>query len=120
MAKFATTAYLDAPLDLLATCVEMYLCNAQPTDRASAIAAALAPAMVMASTDFTKAAGAATGRQTTVGAKNFTLTVAGTPTHIALSTGATMYLVDTVAGVASLVGDVIAVGAWALQNPLPV
>lgn len=120
MAKFATTTLLDASLDMTATSVEMYLCSSQPTDRASAIAAALAPATVMAPADFVKAAGATTGRQLTIGAKNVTLTVAGTPTHIALSTGATMMLVDTVAGVASLVGDVIAVGAWTFQNPLPV
>ena len=43
MANFATDAVLDGSLAVIATAVEMYVCEGQPTDRANAMTRTAAP-----------------------------------------------------------------------------
>lgn len=95
MAKFASTAVQDAPLDVIATATELYITNGQPTDRADAISKARhAAAIVMASGDFAKTT--STGnRVLTVTGKSVTANSSGNVDHVALCTGSTLLYVTT-------------------------
>lgn len=95
MAKFASLAVQDAPLDVIATAVEMYICNGQPTDRADAIAKARhAAAITMAGGDYAKTT--STGnRVLTVTGKSVTANSTGTVDHVALCTASALLYVTT-------------------------
>ncbi len=95
MAKFASLAVQDAPLDVIATATELYICNGQPTDRADAISKARhASAITMASGDFAKTT--STGnRVLTVTGKSVTANSTGTVDHVALCTSTGLLYVTT-------------------------
>lgn len=94
MAKFASLAVQDAPLDVIATAVEMYICNGQPTDRADAIAKARhAAAITMAGGDYAKTG--STNRVLTVTGKSVTANSTGTVDHVALCTASALLYVTT-------------------------
>ena len=95
MAKFASLAVQDAPLDVIATATELYICNGQPTDRADAISKARhAAAVTMASGDFAKTT--STGnRVLTVTGKTATANSTGTVDHVALCTSTDLIYVTT-------------------------
>lgn len=89
MARYRPDAELDARLDRIKSCTEMYLCSSQPTTRAGAISASLgsytlAGGDYSANADYTGADG---GRYTTVSAKSGNnASASGTGTHLALCT----------------------------------
>lgn len=95
MAKFASQAVQDAPLDVIATAVELYICNGQPTDRADAIAKARhAAAIVMAGGDYAKTT-AGGNRVLTIAGKSATANSSGNVDHVALCTASTLLYVTT-------------------------
>ncbi len=95
MAKFTAQAVQDAPLDLIATATELYICNGQPTDRADAITRARhASAITMAGGDFGKSSSGG-NRVLTVASKTTTANSTGTIDHVALCTGSTLLYVTT-------------------------
>jgi hypothetical protein len=109
MAKFAAQVVQDAPLDVIATAVEMYICDGQPTDRADAITRARhASAIVMASGDYAKTG--TTDRVLTVTGKSVTANSSGTVDHLALCTGTTLLYVTTGAAQTANSGSSITVG----------
>jgi hypothetical protein len=108
MAKFAAQVVQDAPLDVIATAVEMYICDGQPTDRADAITRARhASAIVMASGDYAKTG--TTDRVLTVTGKSVTANSSGTVDHVALCTGTTLLYVTTGAAQTANSGSSISV-----------
>jgi hypothetical protein len=82
-------AVLDASLDELAAGTELYACSSQPTDRSSAISAALTDLIVLSSADFAKSTQGA-NRRLTVAAKSTTATGTGNITHIAICNGVSL------------------------------
>lgn len=108
MAKFASLAVQDAPLDVIATAVEMYICNGQPTDRADAIAKARhAAAITMAGGDYAKTG--STNRVLTVTGKSVTANSSGNIDHVALCTASTLLYVTTGAAQTANSGSSISV-----------
>jgi hypothetical protein len=109
MAKFASLAVQDAPLDVIATAIEMYICNGQPTDRADAIAKARhAAAITMASGDFSKST--STGnRVLTVTGKSVTANSSGNIDHVALCSASSLLYVTTGAAQTANSGSSISV-----------
>jgi hypothetical protein len=86
--KVSPDGTIDAMLDYIALCDEMYVCSgaSSPSTRAAAIAAALTTT-AMAGGDFTKADDAVSpyGRKVTTGAKNAqSIAVGGDATCVAL------------------------------------
>jgi hypothetical protein len=109
MAKFASQAVQDAPLDVIATATEMYICNGQPTDRADAIAKARhASAIVMAGGDYAKTG--TTDRVLTVTGKTATANSSGTVDHLALATSTSLLYVTTGTAQTANSGSLITVG----------
>jgi hypothetical protein len=95
MAKFASLAVQDAPLDEIATATEMYICDGQPTDRADAISRSRhAAAITMAGGDFSKATSIG-DRVLTVATKSVTANSTGTVDHVALCTNSALLYVTT-------------------------
>lgn len=108
MAKFASLAVQDAPLDVIATAVEMYICNGQPTDRADAITKARhAAAITMAGGDYAKTG--STNRVLTVTGKSVTANSSGNIDHVALCTASTLLYVTTGAAQTANSGSSISV-----------
>jgi hypothetical protein len=108
MAKFASLAVQDAPLDVIATAVEMYICNGQPTDRADAIAKARhTAAITMAGGDYAKTG--STNRVLTVTGKSVTANSSGNIDHVALCTASTLLYVTTGAAQTANSGSSISV-----------
>jgi hypothetical protein len=119
MAKFASTAVLDGLLDVVATGTELYLCSSQPADRAAAIAAAAAPAIVLDSGDFAKS-NSGTSRVLTVGSQTVTANASITVNHVAICTGAALLYVTTCPSQASNSGAPITVAEFTVTAPQPV
>lgn len=95
MAKFASQAVQDGALDVIATAVEMYICDGQPTDRADAISKARhAAAIVMGAGDFAKTTSGG-DRVLTVTGKTVTANSSGNIDHVALCTGSALLYVTT-------------------------
>jgi hypothetical protein len=108
MAKFASQAVQDAPLDVIATATELYITNGQPTDRADAISKARhASAIVMASGDYAKSG--TTDRVLTVTGKSVTANSSGNIDHVALCTASTLLYVTTGAAQTANSGSSISV-----------
>ena len=105
---------LDGTLDVIATSTEMYLCTAEPTDRANAIATSVIPAVVMAPSDFNKSNGInPDGRRTTVAAKNgLTANATGDANHVALSTASALTVVTTTPQQTVTSGNTVNIGNW--------
>lgn len=109
MAKFAALAVRDAPLDLIATATELYICDGQPTDRADAITRKRhASAITMAGGDFAKTG--TTDRVLTVTGKSTTASSSGNVDHVALCTGTTLLYVTTAPAVTANSGSALSVG----------
>jgi hypothetical protein len=116
MSKFAATAVLDAPLDLIATATELYYCNGQPTDRADAIAKKSAAAITMSSGDFTKSTSGA-NRVLTVASKTTTATVGQNTDHWALCNGTTLLYVTTAPAQNTNIGSSVGSAAVTITSP---
>ncbi|MGI4876647.1 MAG: hypothetical protein ACRYG4_04105 [Janthinobacterium lividum] len=115
MAKFIAVVVEDASLDAIALGVEMYFCNGQPVDRASAIAQKSTAVIPLTSADFSKANGATGVRVLTVAAKSATGTVAQTADHVAIcSSTALLYVTTSVAQTVN-VGAAVNSAAFTVQ-----
>lgn len=120
MAKFVSTAVLDAALDKIATATIMTVCSAQPTTRTEAVTTFELADVVVASGDFTKAAGDTSGRKVTVAAKSAVpVDSSGTATHVALCDASTLLYVTTLTSQAVTAGNTANIGAWKVEinNP---
>lgn len=114
MAKVITDAVLDLPCDDIKTCTEMYICSAEPTDRANAITLALATRTGMTGSNYTGPAnGATSGRRITKNAESgISIAANGTATHVALCTGTVMKAVTTCGSQALSSGGTVSTSAF--------
>ena len=113
MGKKVSDSVLDGACDKVAECVEQYICTADPADRAAAISTSLISANTLASGDFSKANGDASGRKVTVAEQaNLSITASGTATHIALATAAELRLVTTCTAQALTSGGTVTIPAF--------
>ena len=100
MAKELHDNVLDAALDLIATCVTLTFCSAQPANKAGIAAVALASATLTAGDgngDYVVANGDASGRKLTVGAQtSMTPSANGTVVYAVLDDGTTLQAATTV------------------------
>jgi hypothetical protein len=120
MAKWASQAVLDAPLDLIAGATSMSLCSAQPTTRTEADSTYMLAKVTMAGGDFTKAAGSPSGRKVTTAAKNsVTITNSGTGNHVAFYDGTNLLFVTTCSNYVANAGQQVNFPAITVTNPLP-
>lgn len=123
MAKSVNTAVLDLALnDIKTNGNKMVVCSAQPTTYAEANATYMLANVVMASTDYTLAAGDTSGRKVTTGAKTgISITNSGTATHVAIidTTNSILKLVTTCTSQALNTGGTVDVPAWKweINNP---
>jgi hypothetical protein len=95
MGKWQNDLMLDAALDYISSnATEYYVCTAQPTDRANAIATKLAGA---ATPSFqANANGDVSGRKLTVDQEaDMSITASGDATHVALCSGTVLLYVTT-------------------------
>jgi len=113
MAKKVSDAVLDGALDIIAAATELYICTAEPADRAAAISTSLISAHTLASGDFSKANGDTNGRKITVAEQaNLPITVSGTATHIVLCTATALVLASTCTSQALTSGGTVTVPAF--------
>jgi hypothetical protein len=115
--KLAPDATLDKIADYVATATTMLICGgtSSPTDRATALSAALADVAV-SSGDFTKANGDASGRKVTVGAKpGVTVDTSGDATCVALIDGTNLLYVTTCTTQTLTAGNTVNVPAWKIE-----
>ena len=111
MAKYANPLVMDAALDKIATATNLLVCSSQPTDRATALAAALANQSLSGA--FTKANGNVSGRKVTIAQQsNISVATSGTATHVALIDGSILLLVTTCTSQALTAGNTVTVPAW--------
>ena len=119
MAKWSSISMLDGGLDVLGTANEMYLCTAQPTDRANAITLSLA-LQAMDPGDFVNTGAAGAARLCTVAAKvGVTVTANGDANHIALCTGAELLYVTTCPVMTLETPGTTSVSSWVAQLEQP-
>lgn len=114
MGKKVSDAVLDAALGHIQSNVTaMVLTDAEPADRAAALAASLATITVTGG-DITIANGDTSGRKITVAAKNGeSVTADGTYNHMSLISGTDLLLVTTAQTSKALNnGDTVDVQAW--------
>ncbi len=120
MGKLAATEVLDGALDIIATATEMYICTAEPTDRANADTLSLIAAETLTGGDFTKAAGDVSGRKVTVASQaDIAIDADGTANHIALCTGSTLLLVTTCTAQGLSNGGTVTVPAFDYECTIP-
>jgi len=119
MAKFANTLVMDAALAKVATGVSQLVCTSQPTDRATALAAALATASMtvgLGSGDYTAAAGTINGRKVTMTAKTaVSVTTSGTATHVAIIDGSILLYVTTCTSQVLTAGNTVTIPTWKIE-----
>lgn len=118
MAKNAPDAVQDAALDYIDLSNIMHVCSGEPANYAGIAAVSLASVAMTPNTDFTKAAGAVSGRKMTVAAKNaVSVTSSGTATHIvlALTGDTTLRYVTTCTSQALTSGNTVNVPAWDIE-----
>jgi hypothetical protein len=123
MGKAAPDAVLDAPLDLIATSTEVYICSAEPANYAGIAAVALAGPFTLTAGDgngdFTIANGDTSGRKVTVAAQTaIDIDVSGTANHVVLAEGGAVDLlryVTTCTGQAVTEGNTANLGAWTIE-----
>lgn len=118
MAKNAPDAVQDAALDYIDLSNIMHVCSGEPANYAGIAAVSLASVAMTPNTDFTKAAGAVSGRKMTVAAKNaVSVTSSGTATHIvlALTSDTTLRYVTTCTSQALTSGNTVNVPAWDIE-----
>lgn len=119
MAKFASTAVLDGLLDVIATGTELYVCSSQPADRATAIAAAAAPAITLDSGDFSKS-NSGSNRVLTIGAQSATANASITVNHVAICTGSALLYVTTCPSQATNSGSPVTIAETTITATQPV
>ena len=124
MAKSVAALALDASFDYIDQCNSMIACSQQPTTYTEAVTTyALATVAMTPDTDYTKAAGDASGRKVTVAAKSgVSITNSGDATHIALvKTGATELVYVTTCTTQTLTaGGTVDFPAWDIEIADPV
>lgn len=114
MAKVIVDAVLDLPCAAIAECTEMYICSAEPTDRANAISLALASRTGMTGSNYTGPAnGSVSGRRVTKNAESgMSISANGTANHVALCTGSVLRAVTTCAAQALSSGGTVSTSAF--------
>jgi hypothetical protein len=115
MAKFQIDAMLDAALSYISSnSTELYICTAQPTDRANAIATSLIAA---ATPSFQAIAnGDVSGRKLEVDQEpDIPITASGDATHVALCSGTLLLYVTTCTSQALTNGGTVTVPAWDIE-----
>ena len=118
MAKWQIDAMLDAALQyIIDNATEIYLCTAQPADRAAALATDVANKTGLTSGDFTAPAdGDASGRKINVNAQNGLTAIAdGTASHVALCSGTVLLYVTDHTGQSVTTGNTVNIGAWDIE-----
>ncbi len=123
MAKYCNPDVIDAALNTIKNnAVRMVLLASQPASYAAAVSDKLAEA-VMASGDFTLAAGDIDGRKVTVAAKNNqSILVSGSANHVALldTTNSRLLYVTTCPATSLVQGGTVNIAAWAVEIGAPV
>jgi hypothetical protein len=123
MAKSVNSAVLDLALnDIKTNGNKMVVCSAQPTTFAEGNATFMLANVVMASADYTLAAGDTSGRKVTTASKTgISITNSGTATHVAIidTTNSLLKLVTTCTSQALSTGGTVDVPAWKweINNP---
>ena len=115
MAKYQIDAMLDSALSYISTnATELYVCTAEPTDRANAIAISLIGA---ATPSFTGPVnGDTSGRKLTVDEEaSVAITGSGDATHIALCSGTTLLYVTTCTTQTLASGGTVTVPLWDIE-----
>lgn len=116
MGKVVHNDVLDAALNEIATCTEIYLCTGEPTSRANADSISVIPAHTMAGGDYTNADGDTSGRKVTVAAQNsLSADATGTVTHVALCDASNLMYVTTCTSQAVTSGNTVNIGAWDIE-----
>ena len=120
MAKYCHPDVIDNGLSLIKTgCNQMLACSALPTDRANALTLALAD-VVMATGDFTLAAGDVSGRKVIVAAKAAVLIDSnGSATHVALLDGTRLLYATTCTLKVLASGDQVNIPTWDAEIQAP-
>jgi hypothetical protein len=115
MAKWQIDAMLDQSLSYISSnATETYICTAQPTDRANAIALTLIAASTPGFTG--PADGDTNGRKLTINqdADN-SITSTGDATHIALCSGTTLLYITTCTTQTLTSGGTVTIPAWDIE-----
>lgn len=115
MAKWQNDLMLDAALNYItANATELYVCTAQPTDRANAIAIGLTGAAVPSFQAL--ANGDVSGRKLIVDAEpDVPITASGDATHIALCSGTILLYVTTCTTQTLGSGGTVTVPTWDIE-----
>jgi hypothetical protein len=115
MGKYSIDAMLDAGLDYISTnATEQYLCTAEPTDRANAIAISLIAAVTP--TFQANANGDVSGRKKAVDAQaDVAITGTATANHVALCSGTTLLYVTTTDAQALASGGTVTIPTWDIE-----
>lgn len=120
MAKKCADSVLDAALDKIATATSMIALDAEPADRAAALAGALATA-TMVGGDYTNADGDADGRKVTVAQKSgINVDTSGDAQHVALIDGSELLYVTTCTLQTLTSGNTMTFPAWDVEIADPV
>ena len=117
MAKSVHDTVLDGAFDVLDQGNIQVACSAEPTTRTEAVTTyALADAVMVADTDYTKANGDTSGRKVTVAAKaSQTVDATGTATHIAICDASNLLYVTTCTSQALTSGNTVNFPAWDVE-----
>jgi hypothetical protein len=121
MSKFASTAVLDAGLNVVGSATRMVAVSGQPTSYAAADAGRLAEA-AMVPGDFSLAAGDISGRKVSVAAKTgLSVVAAGTADHVALldAAGSRLLYVTTCPAQALVTGGQVSIAGWSVEIGAP-
>lgn len=115
MGKLAIDAMMDTGLDYISSnATELYVCTAEPTDRANAISITLIAAETP--TFQANADGDVSGRKKAVDAEtDVSITASGTATHIALCSGTTLLYVTTCTSQALSSGGTVTIPTWDIE-----
>lgn len=115
MAKWQNDLMLDAALDYISTNgTEMYVCTAQPTDRANAIATKLTT--VATPSYQANADGDVSGRKLAVDAEvDIPISASGDATHIAICSGTLLLYVTTCTTQTLTSGGTVTVPTWDIE-----
>ena len=122
MGKSVNDLVLDAAFDVIDQSNIMIACSAEPTNRTEAVTTyALADAVMVADTDYTKANGDTSGRKVTMAAKStINVDASGTATHVALCDGVNLLYVTTCTSQALTAGNDANFPAWDIEIADPV
>lgn len=120
MGKKVSASVLDGGLDAIAQCTEMYVCTAEPADRAQAISTSLIAAVTMAGGDYSKSAGAGTNRKITVAQKaDRAITATGQANHVVLCTASELRVVTTCTAQQLTSGGTVTIPSFEYESAQP-